>query len=118
MNIATAIDSVPLEALPSASEAGPAPKRIVVAYGFWIFLLSDIVMFAALFASYAVLVRSTAGGPSGAQLFNQATRCDRNCLPSRFELHLRTDVTGRQLTTQSRDLSGRPDHIRTRSHVS
>jgi cytochrome o ubiquinol oxidase subunit 3 len=73
MNVAVAIDSVPQDALPSASEAGPAPKRIVVAYGFWIFLLSDIVMFAALFASYAVLVRSTAGGPTGAQLFNQAT---------------------------------------------
>ena len=73
MNIATTIDSVPLEALPSASEAGPPPKRIVVAYGFWIFLLSDIVLFAALFASYAVLVRSTAGGPTGAQLFNQGT---------------------------------------------
>jgi cytochrome o ubiquinol oxidase subunit 3 len=73
MNIATAIDSVPREALPSASEAGPAPKRVVVAYGFWIFLLSDIVMFAALFASYAVLVHSTAGGPTGTQLFNQRT---------------------------------------------
>src|ERR1700741_506528 len=73
MNIATTIDSVPREALPSASEAGPAPKRIVVAYGFWIFLLSDIVMFAALFASYAVLVRSTAGGPSGLQLFSQVS---------------------------------------------
>ena len=73
MNIAVAIDSVPQDALPSASEAGPAPKRIVVAYGFWIFLLSDIIMFAALFASYAILVRSTAGGPGGAQLFNQAT---------------------------------------------
>src|SRR2546425_3187160 len=73
MNIATAIDSVPLEALPDASEAGPAPKRIVVAYGFWIFLLSDIVMFSALFAAYAVLVRATAGGPTGAQLFNQVS---------------------------------------------
>src|ERR1700741_2089411 len=73
MNIATTIDSVPREALPSASEAGPAPKRIVVAYGFWIFLLSDIVMFAALFASYAVLVHSTAGGPTGSQLFNLRT---------------------------------------------
>src|ERR1700743_3344097 len=73
MNIAVAIDQISQEALPSASEAGPAPKRIVVAFGFWIFLLSDIVMFAALFASYAVLVRSTAGGPTGAQLFNQAT---------------------------------------------
>src|SRR5205823_3792990 len=57
----------------SASEAGPAPKRIVVAYGFWIFLLSDIVMFSALFAAYAVLVRGTAGGPTGAQLFNQVS---------------------------------------------
>jgi cytochrome o ubiquinol oxidase subunit III len=73
MNIAVAIDQIPQDALPSASEAGPAPKRIVVTYGFWIFLLSDIVMFAALFASYAVLVHSTAGGPTGAQLFNQTT---------------------------------------------
>ena len=73
MNIAATIDGVPLEALPGASEAGPAPKRIVVTYGFWIFLLSDIVMFAALFASYAILVRATAGGPTGAQLFNQTT---------------------------------------------
>src|SRR5437667_10351298 len=73
MNIAAAIDSASLDALPSASEAGPAPKRIVVALGFWIFLLSDIVMFSALFAAYAVLVRATAGGPTGAELFNQAS---------------------------------------------
>ena len=73
MNVAAAIDGVPLEALAGASEAGPAPKRIVVTYGFWIFLLSDIVMFAALFASYAILGRATAGGPTGAQLFSQTT---------------------------------------------
>ena len=73
MNIAVAIDDIGHEALPSASEAGPAPKRIVVAYGFWIFLLSDIVMFSALFAAYAVLARATAGGPTGAQLFNQVS---------------------------------------------
>jgi cytochrome o ubiquinol oxidase subunit III len=60
------------EALPD-SEAGPAPKAIVVAYGFWIFLLSDIVMFSAFFASYAVLSGATAGGPSGAELFNQTS---------------------------------------------
>jgi cytochrome o ubiquinol oxidase subunit 3 len=71
MNIAVAIDDVDHEALPSASEAGPASKRIVVAYGFWVFLLSDIVMFSALFAAYAALVHATAGGPSGAGLFNQ-----------------------------------------------
>ncbi len=73
MNIAVAIDDVRKGPLPSASVAGPAPKRIVVAYGFWIFLLSDIVMFSALFAAYAVLVRATAGGPTGAELFNQAS---------------------------------------------
>jgi cytochrome o ubiquinol oxidase subunit 3 len=50
--------------------SGPAPKRIVVGYGFWIFLLSDIVMFSAFFAAYAVLVGETAGGPGGAQLFD------------------------------------------------
>jgi len=71
MNIVATIDNVP--PLPSASEAGPAPKRIVVGFGFWVFLLSDIVMFAALFAAYAVLVNATAGGPSGAQLFNQTS---------------------------------------------
>jgi len=49
---------------------GPAPKRVVVAYGFWIFILSDMVMFSALFAAYAVLRGNTAGGPSGAELFN------------------------------------------------
>jgi cytochrome o ubiquinol oxidase subunit III len=44
----------------TASQLGPAPKRIVVAYGFWIFLLSDVVMFSALFAAYAVLAHATA----------------------------------------------------------
>jgi cytochrome o ubiquinol oxidase subunit III len=71
MSIVAAADGMPPRELPSASEAGPAPKRIVVAYGFWIFLLSDIVMFSALFAAYAVLVHATAGGPGGDALFNQ-----------------------------------------------
>ena len=53
-----------------ASARGPAPVRIVVAYGFWIFLLSDIIMFSALFATYAVLAQATAGGPTGRQLFD------------------------------------------------
>jgi cytochrome o ubiquinol oxidase subunit III len=47
-----------------------ASKRIVVGYGFWIFLLSDIVMFSAFFAPTAVLVGATAGGPSGRDLFD------------------------------------------------
>jgi cytochrome o ubiquinol oxidase subunit 3 len=73
MNVAVALRDVDSDTLPIASEAGPAPKRIVVAYGFWIFLLSDIVMFSALFAAYAVLVHATAGGPTGAELFNQTS---------------------------------------------
>ena len=48
---------------------GPS-KRIVVAYGFWIFLISDIILFSALFATYAVLTDSTAGGPAGRDLFD------------------------------------------------
>jgi cytochrome o ubiquinol oxidase subunit 3 len=43
---------------------GPATKRIVVGYGFWIFLLSDIVMFSCFFAAYAVQRGATAGGPT------------------------------------------------------
>jgi cytochrome o ubiquinol oxidase subunit 3 len=54
----------------SGGEAGPAPVAIVVSYGFWIFLLSDIIMFSALFATYAVLSGQTDGGPSGRELFD------------------------------------------------
>ena len=82
MNVAVAVDDeVRYEAQPSASEAGPATKRIVVGYGFWIFLLSDIVMFSAFFAAYAVLAHATAGGPSGMQLFNQrSVAIETGCL--------------------------------------
>jgi cytochrome o ubiquinol oxidase subunit 3 len=52
------------------SDTGPANVRITVAYGFWIFLLSDIILFSALFATYAVLSGQTAGGPSGRDLFD------------------------------------------------
>ena len=52
------------------AERGLASKRIITAFGFWIFLVSDIIMFSAFFATYAVLVGNTAGGPSGRELFN------------------------------------------------
>jgi len=82
MNIALAIDDEARhEVQPSASEAGPATKRVVVGYGFWIFLLSDIVMFSAFFAGYAVLAHATAGGPTGAQLFNlRSVAIETGCL--------------------------------------
>jgi cytochrome o ubiquinol oxidase subunit III len=74
MAIAT-IDSTPtavsIELARGRGGGGPASKRVVAAYGFWIFILSDMVMFSALFAAYAVLRGNTAGGPSGSELFNQ-----------------------------------------------
>ena len=74
MTMATTFDrtltGVPTELARGRGGGGPAPKRIVVAYGFWIFVLSDMIMFSALFAAYAVLSGNTAGGPTGAELFN------------------------------------------------
>jgi cytochrome o ubiquinol oxidase subunit 3 len=53
------------------SRRGPAATRDVVAFGFWLFLLSDIVIFATLFAGYAVLSGQTARGPTGVELFDR-----------------------------------------------
>jgi len=41
--------------------------------GFWIYLMSDCLLFAGLFAAYAVLGRNYAGGPSGAEVFELPT---------------------------------------------
>ncbi|SFC87557.1 cytochrome o ubiquinol oxidase subunit 3 [Collimonas sp. OK412] len=38
--------------------------------GFWLYLMSDCLIFACLFATYAVLGRNYAGGPTGAELFD------------------------------------------------
>jgi cytochrome o ubiquinol oxidase subunit IV len=38
--------------------------------GFWLYLMSDCLIFATLFATYAVVGRSYAAGPSGADLFD------------------------------------------------
>ena len=69
MTIAT-IDAVRPELVRGRGGGGPASTRTVVAYGFWIFLLSDFVLFSGLFAAHAVLSDQTAGGPTGAELFN------------------------------------------------
>ena len=75
----TAADTMALPGalgVPAGSEArghgegGPASRRVIVGYGFWIFLLSDIVMFSAFFAAHAVLQTATDGGPSGRDLFH------------------------------------------------
>lgn len=71
MNMAIDLNMLRAAAPPSVSEAGPASKRAVAGFGFWVYLLSDIVMFSALFATYAVLAHETAGGPAGGLLFHQ-----------------------------------------------
>lgn len=39
-------------------------------FGFWLYLMSDVVLFATLFAVFAVVGRSYAGGPTGKELFD------------------------------------------------
>ncbi len=39
-------------------------------YGIWVYLMSDCVLFASLFATYAVLHSETFGGPTSAQIFD------------------------------------------------
>ena len=58
---------------PGRGAGGPASKRVYVGYGFWIFLLSDFVLFSCFFATYAVLRTASAGGPSEGQLFDLRT---------------------------------------------
>lgn len=42
-----------------------------VMFGFWVYLMTDLLMFSVLFAVYAVLHNNTFGGPSGKELFSQ-----------------------------------------------
>jgi cytochrome o ubiquinol oxidase subunit 3 len=73
----SAIAAVDVDEVPSGedaipiSERGPASIDVVAGFGFWLFLLSDIVVFATLFAAYAVLSTQTAGGPAGISLFDR-----------------------------------------------
>lgn len=41
-----------------------------VMFGFWLYLMTDLLMFAILFAVYAVLSGNTMGGPAGNELFS------------------------------------------------
>ena len=40
------------------------------AFGFWLYLMSDAIIFSLLFATYAVMARNNAGGPTGNTLFS------------------------------------------------
>jgi cytochrome o ubiquinol oxidase subunit 3 len=48
----------------------PLEKYEERAFGFWIYLMSDAVIFALLFATYVVMLGNVAGGPTGKELFS------------------------------------------------
>ncbi len=54
------------EAVQDVAEHESSSRTI---FGFWIYLMTDCVLFACLFATYAVLHANTNGGPGGAELF-------------------------------------------------
>ncbi len=39
-------------------------------FGFWVYLMTDCVLFASLFATFAILRNNTFGGPAGNELFS------------------------------------------------
>jgi cytochrome o ubiquinol oxidase subunit III len=57
------------QALPFYDTGGHHPENGTL-IGFWLYLMSDCLVFACLFASYGVLGRNYAGGPAGSELFD------------------------------------------------
>ncbi len=56
-------------AIAEAPPLSPA-KYEEKAFGFWVYLMSDAIIFALLFATYVVMLGNTAGGPTGKELFS------------------------------------------------
>ncbi|CAN5276625.1 cytochrome o ubiquinol oxidase subunit III [soil metagenome] len=67
-DIADRLPSAPAEPVRYWVEKEPHVENGTL-LGFWLYLMSDCLVFACLFAVYAVLGRSYAAGPSGADLF-------------------------------------------------
>jgi len=61
-----------MTSLPSSSShpSRAQEKNAITLLGFWIYLMSDTIIFACLFAVYAVLHNSTFGGPGGREIFD------------------------------------------------
>jgi cytochrome o ubiquinol oxidase subunit 3 len=62
-------DATTLAAAPGAAAASPDTVAVQT-FGFWIYLMSDLIIFATLFATFVVLGRNYAGGPTGKELFD------------------------------------------------
>ena len=59
----------PMSAHSSAHEREEIETHEQRALGFWLYLMGDAVIFALLFATYAIMIPGTAGGPTGKELF-------------------------------------------------
>jgi cytochrome o ubiquinol oxidase subunit 3 len=62
-------DALTIDSAPSAEFEHPDPVANA-AFGFWIYLMSDLILFSAIFATFAVLGHNFAGGPTGKDLFH------------------------------------------------
>lgn len=51
-----------------AAEHAEADSKSI--FGFWVYIMTDCILFASLFATYAVLHNNTFGGPSAGELFS------------------------------------------------
>ena len=57
-----------LAAVPQHGEHhGPGPNTV---FGFWLYLMTDCILFATLFAAFAIARHQYAGGPTGQDIFN------------------------------------------------
>ncbi len=61
-------EAIAIEHLRHDTERRAASEKTL--FGFWVYLMTDCVLFASLFATYAVLHHNTFGGPSGKQIFD------------------------------------------------
>src|SRR5919205_1705927 len=76
-NWRTAMSEVNVQSIEVLKEASSQRFHVVdhhpensTLLGFWVYLMSDCLLFAALFATHAALGHNYAGGPSGAELFD------------------------------------------------
>ncbi len=53
-----------------AGSDAPTEQSAEKAFGFWVYLMTDAVIFALLFATFVVMSTGTAGGPTGKDLFS------------------------------------------------
>ena len=68
MNTAVTVPQIP--PVQGAAHADHHDSGDSTVFGFWLYLMTDCVLFASVFATYAVLAGNTAGGPGGKDIFD------------------------------------------------